>query len=314
MKKILSILCLFGLLSSVAVAHEEPHMDKIVLSSDNTLVLHGAITASSVSKLMQEASRMDSHLKSGYPLYLFIVTPGGSIQAGLELIEYLHSLNRPVNTVTSFAASMGFQIVQNLGTRYIMQYGVLMSHKARGQFNGEFGGGISQLDSRYQLWLRRINMLDKQTVSRTHGKQTLKSYRAAYTPELWLNGREAVVKGYADKVVGVKCDDSLKGSHLKILNLGLFRMKVLLANCPLISAPLDVVADIVTNKGTMDLDKFLEKNGTFGDKCGSMFSDGKTDVLCAKDKTLKFKTISNAIKKEKKYLTRNLRDHIVYSY
>ena len=112
---------------------------------------------------------MDASLKSGYPIYLFLNTPGGSIQAGLELIEGLNGINRPIHTVTLFAASMGWQLVQHLGTRYVLKYGVLMSHKARGQFSGEFGGGASQMDARYGLWLKRVHIME--TLQYTRGKK-----------------------------------------------------------------------------------------------------------------------------------------------
>jgi ATP-dependent protease ClpP protease subunit len=165
---------------------------EVELTSDNTVILDEAVSSESVGKVMREAKALDAKLQSGYPIYLFLYTPGGSIQAGAELIEYLEGLNRPVHTVTLFAASMGFQIVQHMGKRYVMKYGVLMSHKARGSFSGTFGGGVSQMDTRYSLWLRRIILMDEQTVKRTGGKQTLKTYINAYSPELWLNGAEAV--------------------------------------------------------------------------------------------------------------------------
>ena len=57
------------------------------LSEDNALILAEAFTSSSVAKLIQEAAKMDANLKSGYPIYLFLYTPGGSIQAGLELFR-----------------------------------------------------------------------------------------------------------------------------------------------------------------------------------------------------------------------------------
>ena len=191
---------------------------EITLTKDNTLVLDDAFSGDSVSKLLVQAKKMDASLKSGYPIYLFLNTPGGEIQAGLELIEGLNGINRPIHTVTLFAASMGWQLVQHLGERYILKYGVLMSHKARGQFSGEFGGGASQMDARYGLWLKRITIMDNQTVSRTNGKKTLKQYRSEYDNELWVSGAEAVEGGYADEVVTIKCGSDLNGTNDKTIN------------------------------------------------------------------------------------------------
>ena len=187
---------------------------------------------------------MDADLKSGYPIYLFLDTPGGSIQAGLELIEFLNGLNRPVHTVTLFAASMGWQLLQHLESRYVLKYGVLMSHKAYGGFRGEFGGGQSQLDSRYGLWLRRINLMDEQTVKRTGGKKTLKQYRSEYDNELWLNGKEAVENGYADEVVTVKCDKGLQGVDRQEFSFFGMNIVVLFDKCPIRTYPADIFVNI----------------------------------------------------------------------
>ena len=159
LKKLL--LCL-GLLVSLTVNAKD-----ITLTNTNTIILNDQVDSNSVSQVMQEVQKLDSTVKSGEPIYLFLNTPGGSIQDGLELMEYLNSLNRPIHTITLFAASMGFQIVQSQGERYILKNGILMSHKARGGISGEFGDGESQLDSRYKLWLNRILELDNVTVSRT---------------------------------------------------------------------------------------------------------------------------------------------------
>lgn len=298
---------------------------EIKLSEDNTLVLAEAFTSRSVAKLIQQATKLDANLKSGYPIYLFLYTPGGSIQAGLELFEYLKGLNRPVHTITLFAASMGFQTVQHLGKRYILNYGVLMAHKARGGFRGEFGGGLSQLDARYGMWLRRINMMDELAVKRSNGKQTLKSYRAAYDNELWLNGPEAVKGGYADEVVTVKCDLSLQKTVTEVFDLGFFSIKAVYSSCPLNTAPLSVTANIVTNKGEMDLNTFIIKNGKFGKNCRSTSTRASKDYygnitpardaeLCAADVTLTLEKINKSIENKTAELGKDLKDHIQYSY
>jgi len=271
---------------------------------------------------------LDANLKSGYPIYLFLYTPGGSIQDGLELIEFLTALNRPVHTVTLFSASMGFQTVQHLGKRYILKYGVLMSHKARGGFRGEFGGGLSQLDARYGMWLRRVDMMDKQTVSRTDGKQTIKTYRASYDNELWLNGQEAVDQGYADEVVSVKCDLSLQGTVEKTKNSGFMSVQAIFSKCPIKTDPVEYKKDILTNKGYMSLEEFLTNNGKFGPDCRSekqvkVLYDESSDKskvievpsqLCAKDPLLTIGKIEEKVESLKKENTKDLKSSIVYSY
>jgi len=191
-------------------------------------------------------------------------TPGGSIQSGIELIEALNGMNRPINTVTLFSASMGFQIVQNLGDRLILKNGVLMSHRASGQMSGSFGGQRpSQMDNRYNLWLSRIQEFDEQTVKRTNGKQTLESYQKAYANELWLTGQQAVEAGYADKIVTVRCDSSLDGVTTHSANLFGFTISYDLDNCPLNTNPINVRITAPNEKETLTGEKLEEIKSKF---------------------------------------------------
>lgn len=311
----------FAIASASTVSTKE-----ITLTKDNTLVLNEAFTGPSISNLIGEAKEINANLKSGYPIYLFLNTPGGSIQAGLELIEFLKGLNRPVHTVTLFSASMGFQLVQHLGKRYILKYGVLMSHKAAGGFRGEFGGGDSQIDSRYGLWLRRLNTMDKQTVKRTKGKKNLKQYQSEYDNELWLNGEESVKNGYADSVVSVKCGESLNGTNSKdIRGLG-FNLIVSFDNCPIRTYPVSIKANVRTNKGYMLLNNFMAKGGKFGKNCreddieakkgwGNKIIEGpKKAELCLMDKKLTLKDIEKAIEREKSNIIKSKRNVIKMSF
>ena len=221
----------------------------VVLSESNTIVLSGEVNGQTVGKIVQEMREKDtkkSYLRKklglkGGPLYLFLNTPGGSIQSGMELIEILKGSDRQVNTVSMFAASMGFQLVQSLGERLVLENGVLMSHRAYGEFSGSFGGqNPSQLENRYNFWLSRIKELDQHTAERTKGKHTLEDYQKSYANELWLTGKQAVENGYADKVVSVKCDKTLQGvvEH----ELTFFGLRVLYDTdkCPLNTSPMNI--------------------------------------------------------------------------
>ena len=285
--------------------------NEIILTKDNTLVLNDAFTGKTVSDLIGQAKKMNAGLKSGYPIYLFLDTPGGSIQAGIELIEYLNGINRPVHTVTLFAASMGWQLAQHLGKRYVLKYGVLMSHKAAGGFQGEFGGSGSQIDSRYGLWLRRVTMMDQQTVDRTEGKKTLKQYQSEYDNELWLNGSEAVAAGYADEVVSVKCSADLSGSRTQTISFFGLKIDLSFDNCPIRTYPTEIRVNVRTNQGYMSLDKFMESGGIFGKDCrkenddarvdwnGKILSNGRDKQLCLMDENLTLDNINKMLEDEK---------------
>ena len=245
----------------VSVTVQAKGIPTLKLTTDNTITLNGPVTNKSVQEVELAAKELDATLKSGYPIYLVLNTPGGSIQSGLELIEFLNSLNRPVRTVTIFAASMGWQIVQHLGNRYILNYGVLMSHKASGGFSGEFPG---QLDSRLSFWKRRLYLMDKVTVARTKGKQTLKSYYGMMENELWLGGQDSVRLGYADRVIKMSCSKQLADKR-QIITITTFfgSFKLKFSACPTVTGPVGVVAMIRTNQGLMTVEEFNKKGGVF---------------------------------------------------
>lgn len=247
-KVLLSVLvAVTVVLVPVICVSKDTNPDTIVLNKKNTLVLNGEVNGDSVGAIILKAKEMDVSLagklllKKGEPIYLYISSPGGSVMSGLELIEALKGLGRPVHTVTAFGASMAFQIAQNLNTRFILQSGTLMSHRAAGQFEGSFGGASpSQLEQRIGYFTQVTREMDEQTVARTNGKQTLESYQKSYASELWLTGSQAVAGGYADAITKVKCDNSLAGTTKHETNFMGMPVSYELDNCPINSAPLNI--------------------------------------------------------------------------
>lgn len=315
-KKLLVGLVVAVLVSIVPAStmSKESNKDTVVLSADNVIVLNDAVTSDSVSKVIAKAKELDakesliSKVKGKKPIYLFLNTPGGSIQSGLELVEALEGLGRPVHTITLFAASMGFQIAQHLGDRLILKNGVLMSHRAYGSFEGSFGGqSPSQMESRYGLWMKRLKEMDEQTVKRTKGKQTLESYQKSYADELWMTGSESVVGGYADRIVTAKCDSSLTGTTQNELSFFGMRITYELDNCPLNTGPTNVKIGFTTTRGVMNADQFVNAGGSFGPACLIAKDDNK---VCALDTSLNLDKIEE-VKRKFRDQYENKKSHVM---
>jgi ATP-dependent Clp protease protease subunit len=209
--------------------------DSVVLTKDNTIAINDVFWSDTVSVIIKKAKELDARVQSSDPIYLVINSPGGSIDAGLELIENLKSLKRPVHTISIFSASMGFQTVQGLGDRLVLANGTLMSHRARGGFYGEFPG---QLDTRYQYYLKRVLRMDELAAKRSGGKLTLDAYHRLIQDEYWCDGQDCVNQGLADRVTSAQCDKSLEGTSQVSVFQDIFmghtiELKAEYDNCPL---------------------------------------------------------------------------------
>lgn len=259
----------------------------IHLNKNNTLVLNEVVTQASVAQIMVQARKMDQALFSGdEPMYLVLNTPGGDVEAGIALSRFINGLRRPTETITIFAASMGFQIAQQLKARHIVKNGTLMSHHAKGGVEGEFGGQEpTQLGNRLAFFTKEIQELDEQTVRRTKGKQTLASYTHAYDHELWLSDETSVAQGYADDVVSVVCDKTIQGTETHKSEFMGIPVEYETDKCPLNTGILNVKMQVPTNKGLLTYQEFVEKAGRFAADC-LIASATNPNAVCSLDTTL----------------------------
>jgi ATP-dependent protease ClpP protease subunit len=207
---------------------------KTITMEDSTMVeLRGPVSDSSVGKAIKELQAISRKVSKTTELYLVLDTPGGDVVAGTDLIDFAKALPQKVNTITLFAASMGFQIAQNLDTRYITRSGTLMSHRAR---VGGVGGQVKgELEVRVNMIRRQIDMLDFVASQRMGMAQ--KDYEAMIFNEYWVYGFDAVGQKAADEQVNLRCGESLSGSEAQVFNTMFGPVKVTFSKCPLIKEP-----------------------------------------------------------------------------
>ncbi len=206
----------------------------ITLTEQNTMSLNGAVDSESVTGLMTKLQELNS-IDTQEPIYLVINSPGGSVYDGFDFIRFALTSKRKIHTITLFSASMGFQIAQSLGTRYVAKYSTMMSHRVSGGIQGEAPGSM---DTRLQHLMTHILEQDTLVVSRTKGKQTLQSYANLIRDEYWANSSKAINDGFADEEVLVECDKSLEGTVNRNINVFILTLNVVFSKCPLITAPI----------------------------------------------------------------------------
>lgn len=225
-----------GLLLSLGMSKSKAKIDEniIVLSEKNTVSLNTPIMPDTARTAQEDLLAASDKLSKNDPIYLVLNTPGGSIEAGNEIIATAKGLPQKVHTITMFSASMGFQIVQNLDTRYMLPSATMMSHRAAvGGVQGNIPGSAF---TRLYYFLEMVTNLD--AIAAKRAGMDFEQYQAAVAEELWLGSENAVAMNFADKIVNVQCDKTLRGpGKEQTISVFIFTVKVRYNKCPLITSP-----------------------------------------------------------------------------
>jgi ATP-dependent Clp protease protease subunit len=229
------IISLIITLGSITAFSKEVKTVKITLKDTNVVTLRGPFTYGSVTPVQVRLLELSRTLPKNSPIFLFLDTPGGSVSAGMQLINTAKSIPQKVVTITNFSASMGFVTAQLLGPRVILPNGVFMSHRAYAGVEGQIPG---ELNTRVDYITESIVDIEKICAARMGISH--KKYSSMIVNEYWTFGKAAVKQGAADFVGKVVCDSSLSGTQQLKVDTMFGPVNVTFSKCPLVSGPLSV--------------------------------------------------------------------------
>ena len=142
------------------------------------------------------------------PINLYINSPGGSVDAGFEIIDTMQMIAPPVYTVaTGICASMGALILSAGDERAALPHARIMIH----QVSSGYEGKAADIEASAKETLR-LNESALTFLAENCGK-TYKELKKDLVSDYWMTPEEAVKYGIIDKIVE---NDKKKGRKAKI--------------------------------------------------------------------------------------------------
>lgn len=164
--------------------------------SRRELSVTGQVTSEMAFDICQQLLQLE-HADAAAEITLYVASPGGSVSAGLAIVDTMRTISCPVRTVClDTAASMGAIIFVSGDRREMFPHAELMIHDPLVQNAG--GSALSvQETSRRLMGLRRTLsqiLADRSGLS-------VKRVQALTAKDTFLTAERAVELGFADAIV-----------------------------------------------------------------------------------------------------------------
>lgn len=235
MTKIIIVLIMLNLLILVSLINLVSTNKLITLDNNNFVSLRGPVTSSSIGKLISELLLLTFDIR-----YIYLNTNGGSVDAGLELLNAIDNLaaqNIEVSCIADTAISMGFVIFQACNHRYVTKYATLMQHQM--SLSG-IEGKLYDINSHIEF----INQIEVELNTMQANKIRMCPYefKKRITSNWWLTSNTALKYNVADEIVNIKCSVNIMKEHV-IINDSIGDINITYMKCPLISTPVKIDYD-----------------------------------------------------------------------
>ncbi|HHD2994678.1 TPA: ATP-dependent Clp protease proteolytic subunit [Streptococcus pyogenes] len=169
------------------------------LLKDRIIMLTGPVKDNMANSVIAQLLFLDAQ-DNTKDIYLYVNTPGGSVSAGLAIVDTMNFIKADVQTIVmGMAASMGTVIASSgtKGKRFMLPNAEYMIHQPM----GGTGGGTQQTDMAIaaEHLLKTRHRLEK-ILAQNAGK-TIKQIHKDAERDYWMSAEETLAYGFIDEIM-----------------------------------------------------------------------------------------------------------------
>lgn len=169
------------------------------LLKDRIIMLTGPVEDNMANSVIAQLLFLDAQ-DNTKDIYLYVNTPGGSVSAGLAIVDTMNFIKSDVQTIVmGVAASMGTVIASSgaKGKRFMLPNAEYLIHQPM----GGVGSGTQQTDMAIvaEHLLRTRNTLEK-ILAENSGKSVEQIHKDAER-DYWMSAQETLEYGFIDEIM-----------------------------------------------------------------------------------------------------------------
>ncbi|SUN77354.1 ATP-dependent Clp protease proteolytic subunit [Streptococcus massiliensis] len=169
------------------------------LLKDRIIMLTGPVEDNMANSIIAQLLFLDAQ-DNTKDIYLYVNTPGGSVSAGLAIVDTMNFIKSDVQTIVmGVAASMGTIIASSgaKGKRFMLPNAEYLIHQPM----GGAGNGTQQTDMAIvaEHLLRTRNTLEG-ILSKNSGKSVKQIHKDAER-DYWMSAQETLDYGFIDEIM-----------------------------------------------------------------------------------------------------------------
>ena len=169
------------------------------LLKDRIIMVQGQVEDTMANAIVAQLLFLDAQ-DNTKDIYMYINTPGGSVSAGLAIVDTMNFIKSPVQTIVmGVAASMGTIIASSgtKGRRFMLPNAEYMIHQPM----GGTGGGTQQTDMAIaaQHLLKTRERLEQ--ILADNSGQSLDKIHTDAERDNWMTAEETLEYGFIDAIM-----------------------------------------------------------------------------------------------------------------